>query len=185
MNFFKSEWIVLSIKKINEKEILYKIFFREYGKVIVKKQRKTREKSLDIWYRISCEVITYSGSKNIFPSIWNIKILSYFKIEWKKYSDIEWYLKTIAYLDKQVPEWLPHIDIYDIMCSLHMYDSLQQISYLLIRIKILSYSWDIDIWESEITLHKVICFIERNSIDQILRLQKIPADIEKKLELML
>ena len=185
MNFFKSEWIILSLKKINEKEVLYKVFFREYGKIVVKKQKKNREKNLDVWYRVSCEIITYEDSKNILPSITNVKILSFYITERKTYREIEWYLKTLAYLEKQLPEWLSHTEIYDMIPYLHKETHLTQISYLLFRLKILSFSWYIEIIDEEAILSRVVRFIEKNSIEEILKLKEIPSNIEKKLEKLL
>ena len=185
MNFFKSEWIILSLKKINEKEVLYKIFFREYGKILVKKQKKNREKNLDVWYRISCEIITYENSKNPLPCISNIKILSYFKTDWKTYWEIEGYLKTLAYVEKQLPEWLPHWEIYDTVQYLHTDTVFTHVSYLLIHLKILAYSWDIEVSKHETILYKIIRFIETKPIEEIIKLKQIPQDIETKLEKLL
>lgn len=55
---------------------------------MVKKQKKTREKNLDIGYRISCEIVTRDTSNNALPTISNIKILSYLRIDEKKYIEI-------------------------------------------------------------------------------------------------
>ena len=185
MNFFKSEWIILSIKKINEKESLYKIFFREYGKIMVKKQKKNREKNLDVGYRVSCEIITHNSSEKILPSISNINIISYFKSDWKKYSEIEWYLKTLAYLENQLPEWMPHWELYNLVENLHLDIKLTKSSYLLFRLKILSYSWTIEISKEEVILYKIVQFVQTNGIKDILRLKEVPKDIEDTLEQIL
>ena len=79
MSIFKTEGIVLQVGKYSEKELYYKIFFRDYGILTVTKKKKVREKTIDIGYFISLEIIT-SSQKNVH-TIGNIRVKCFFTSE--------------------------------------------------------------------------------------------------------
>lgn len=101
MNVFKTSGVVLKVQKQNDKQLLYSVFFRDYGKLLVSKKKKTREKPLDIGYCITCEIITKS-SKDIH-TIGNIKILSEFNHTLKDFQTIQKYLEIIHTILKEIP----------------------------------------------------------------------------------
>lgn len=113
MHVFKTEGIVLRMGKVSEKELWYKIFFREYGILMVQKQKKIREKPIDIGYHISCEIITHEHKKA--HTIGNISVLRYFESEKKCYKEIELFLKTLSFLQKNLPDGVPHHELYACM----------------------------------------------------------------------
>ena len=64
MHVFKTQGIVLRMGKISERELWYKIFFQEYGVLMVQKQKKVREKPIDIGYHVGCEILTHEHKKS-------------------------------------------------------------------------------------------------------------------------
>ncbi|MDQ7009242.1 MAG: recombination protein O N-terminal domain-containing protein, partial [Candidatus Gracilibacteria bacterium] len=74
MSIFKNQGVVLKIKKLEEKNILYTILSSDYGKILCNKKLNTREKTLDLGYFIDFEIDVKHGV-NIF-NIKNIQILS-------------------------------------------------------------------------------------------------------------
>ena len=183
MYYFKAEWIILQIKKISEKELLYKIFFKEYGILMVKKQKKTREKWLDIWYHISTEIITHDTDKQTIPTITNIKIKNYFSSDWKNHKSIMSFLLVLMYVEDILPLWTPNDTLYNwILIFLTLQDAISPTSHLLFKLKVRNYNWELISHHQDQDIRKILQFIENNSMQDILKLRKIPEDIEKKLE---
>lgn len=184
MGIFKTQWIVLQVGKYSEKELFYKIFFRDYGVLTVKKKKKVREKPIDIWYLISCEIIT-SNTKNIH-TLWNIKITTFFQTENTPYKNIELFLRLLWNIKKQLPEWSPAYDLYDIL-SLYLKssDPLSIQKLILTHLKIIACMWNL--WEthSDETSRKILKFIHTRSYNDILRLWKIPRETQKHLEYLI
>jgi len=144
MGVFKTYGIVLRQWKYSEKELYYKILFRDYGILTVTKRKKAREKPIDTGYFVSCEIITHA-SKSVH-TIGNIKIHSYFQSEGKKYSEIELFLKMLWKIITQMPEGSPHYEIYDILSYyIEESNSLTYYKLLLTAIKIQCSLWNI--WE--------------------------------------
>jgi len=184
MSIFKTEWIVLQLKKIDEKEIFYKVFFRDYGILSVKKKKKAREKPIDWWYFIACEIIT-QYEKNIH-TIGNIKIKSFFQTEWKSYNDIASFLKILWHIKQELPEWSPHYEIYDILVLFIQNEKhITSVSLLLTQLKIKQCFWNLPDTHIDQTTQKILKFIHTHHYKDILRLKEIPEETQKKLEQML
>jgi len=167
---------------MDEKNLLYTIFFRDYGKLLVTKKQKTREKSIDIWYAINCEINT-SSSRNIHI-IWNIKISNQFIYEDKNYEIIQQYLILLRNILIDIPVWVPHIEIYDTINFLNTESSntnLQKI--ILTQIKIKTILWEISLENKNITIQKVLKFINTHKIHDIFRLGKLENNIINTLKL--
>lgn len=172
MSVFKTEWIVLRVGKTSQKEVFYTIFFREYGILHVTKKAKVREKPIDTGYSINCEIHTYNDKK--MHIIANISILHFFESQWKSYSFIEKYLHIIATVKKEIPNWVPHYEIYDILSL--FWRNQENISWqklLLTHLKILSSLWNLSENHENITTGKILKFIYTNKYSDILRLWKI------------
>ena len=180
MSIFKTSWIVLQLWKISEKQLFYKILFRDYGILTVTKKKKTREKPIDIGYIIDCEIITYKD-RNIH-TIGNIKVLWFFQTENRKYHDIESFLKILSLVSKQLPAWSPHYEIYDILSSLLQQENkLDSQKLLLTHLKIISCLWNLSDSHLDPTTQKILKFIHSSKYNDILRLWTIPEEAIKKL----
>ncbi len=186
MHYFKTEWIILSKKRQSEKEVLYRILFKEYGILHVKKMRKTREKEFDIWYIISCEIITHKNSKDSIPSITNIKIRDFFRPQEKKYNEIIEFLTSINAIIKCLPQWLPHTELYHLWeYMLSRQDELTPLSHILLRLKIQCYNGELTWDHSDPNIKKILRFVQKWTVSDILRLKTVPVEIQHTLKTLL
>ena len=181
MNIFKTQWIVLKVKKINEQDFLYTIFFRDYGKLNVTKKKKTREKTLDIWYGVNCEIIT----KNLrnTHTIGNIQISHHFLYEDKSFKIIELYLKLIKTILSEIPNGSPHSELYEILCFLNIYSkNISQQQILLTYLKILIILKNLEPKHTDVTIEKILKFLNTKHIQDVFKLKWIDLYMEKTLE---
>ena len=184
MSIFKTEWIVIQVWKYSENELYYKILFRDYGILTVKKRKKTREKPVDTGYFIHWEIITHGGKS--VHTIWNIRIQSFFETKDRTYSEIESFLKILSLVKKELPEWSPHYEIYDMLAdAIDSQETLNIDKLILTHIKVIACLWNL--WEShsDETVSKILKFIHGNKYSQIMRLWAIPEESKKHLEQML
>ena len=184
MSIFKADGIVLQVIKLSEKELMYKVLFRDYGILSVKKKKKAREKPVDIWYLISSEIVTKQG-RNIH-NIWNIKILNFFEGSETSYSNIEHFLKILSFVLKELPPWSPHYEIYDIM-SLLIKDQkhLSSQRLILTHLKLIQCFGSLTETHSNQTTQKILKFLHTHHYKDILRLWEIPEEALKNLKQML
>lgn len=181
MSIFKTQWIVLKVKKQSEKEFLYTIFFRDYGKLTVTKRKKGREKSIDIGYNINCEISTKESRE--IHTIGNIKVIDQFSYENKKFEIIELYLTLIQFLLQNIPAGVPHGEAHKIMEEINKQSSsITPENILLAKLKIKSIFGDIQETCSNTTLQKIIKFINSHSIKDIWKLTGIDRSTFEKLK---
>lgn len=181
MSIFKTQWVVIQVWKYSDNELYYKILFRDYGILTVKKRKKAREKPVDIGYLISCEIITHHAKT--VHTIGNIKISAFFETKNRPYSEIESFLTILALIKKQLPEWSPHYEIYDILSlAIDLQETLHSQKFLLTHLKIIAALWNL--WEihSDETTKKILKFIHTNKYQDIIRLWNIPDETQKYLE---
>ena len=184
MHVFKTEGIVLRMGKISERELWYKIFFQEYGMLLVQKQKKAREKPIDIGYHISCEILTHEHKKT--HTIWNIAILRYFESKERPYQEIELFLKNIAILQKNIPDGVPHQELFTILKEiLSLKVALRYQKMLLLSLKIQAILGNLPENHEDTTCQKILKFLHHNSSKDVLRLAEIPEEVKKTLEKLL
>ena len=184
MSIFRADGVVLQVVKFSEKELLYKIFFREYGILSVKKKKKTRERPIDISYYISSEILT--KAKQDIHTIGNIKILDFFDTKNTSYSDIEHFLTLLSRVYKELPHGTPHYEIYDILC--HLIKNSETVSWIqltLTELKITQCLWNLPENHSDMTTQKILKFLHTHHYKDILRLWNIPQETQKILEKIL
>jgi len=176
--------MVLQVWKYSENSLYYKIFFREYGILTVTKKKKVREKPIDIGYLINCEVIT--SSKSSVHTIGNIKIIAFLETSGISYTQIESFLKLLYYIKKNIPDWSPHYEIFDILNTYIPKSNSWNIQlYILTHLKIISCLWELPDTHSDITSSKILKFINTSKYTDILRLWEIPEENIKHLKKML
>lgn len=184
MSFFKTQWIVLQVWKISEKENYYKIFFADYGILTVTKKKKVREKPIDAGYYIQCEIIT-QNNRNIHI-ISNIKILWYFESNNKTYTNIHIFLRIIAYTLREIAPWNPQREVFWLLSQLiEKQNEITTIQLILTHLKLQSVLWNLKIEHSDITCQKILKFLQSHPYHDIFRLWTIPDDTQKKLEQLL
>lgn len=180
MLLFKTKWIILKIHKVQEKDFLYTIFTEDYWKIMCQKKLTSREKSLDIGYLIHFEIETKEDRK--VHKMRHIKILSEFSLSKKTYHEMESYLKLLAYAWKQAPDWVPVYQVLEIFEEVHNYTNITAEKLLLARLKLSSIFWNLpQEYGNEIT-KKILWFVHKNKISQILKLTGISEEIKKELE---
>jgi len=179
MGVFKTKWIILKINKPKDKDFLYTLFTYDFGKITVVKKKNSKEKLLDLWYVVGCEVRT----KEWFDihKVSNIKIWSEFNYENRNFAIIESYLELLSLVFKRTPNWNPIYEIFYILENINLYEDISLVKLTLGKLKILNCLWELDIENKDLTVMKILKFINTHSIKDVLRLSWIDENIELKL----
>ena len=180
MSIFKSQWIILKIKKLEEKNNLYTIITSDYWKILCNKKLNTREKTLDLGYFINFE-IEVKNWVNIF-NIRNIKIISEFNSMWKKYSIIENFLNLLKIVHLKLPEKLINLEVFNTLKEIVKYKNINSVKLILSQLKILNILWLLDLENKNLTIKKILYFINKNNIENILKLTWINDNMESELK---
>ena len=168
MSIFKTKWIIIKIDKIAKNDFLYTIFSYDYWKIKANKKIAKKEKILDIWYIINFEIETKKN--NSIHKIRNIKILSHFNYEKKSFKLINNFLELIALISKNIPEWIPIFEIYNIFYYINNYEKLTDEKILLTKLKIINILWNLTTQSKDKIVEKILKFIHNNNIKEILKL---------------
>jgi len=180
MSIFKSQWIILKIKKLEEKNNLYTIITSDYWKILCNKKLNTREKTLDLGYLINFE-IEVKKWVNIH-NIKNIKIISEFNSLWKKYSTIESFLILLNIVHLKLPEKLINLEVFKTLKEIIKYKNINSVKLVLSQLKILNILWLLDLENKNLTIKKILYFINKNNIENILKLTWINLELEDELK---
>jgi len=180
MSIFKSQWIIIKIKKLEEKNNLYTIFSSDYWKIICNKKLKSREKNLDLGYFIDFE-IDVKPWVNIF-NIRNIKIFSEFNSLWQKYSVIENFMILLNLINKKLPEKLTNKEIFETLKFVIKYKNINSIKLILAQLKILNILWSLNLEHKNLTIKKILHFINKNKIENIFKLSWFDENLKKELK---
>jgi recombinational DNA repair protein (RecF pathway) len=180
MSIFKSQWIVLKIKKISEKNLLYTILTSDYGKILCNKKFNSREKNLDLGFLINFEIEVKLGIN--IHSIKNIKILDEFDFLWKKYSTINNLLILLNIINLKLPEKLVNLEIFNSLKNIIKYKKLTPNKLILSQLKIINILWLLDLENKNLTIKKILYFINKNKIENILKLTWIDQKLELELK---
>jgi recombinational DNA repair protein (RecF pathway) len=180
MSFFKTKWVILAIKKKEWDETIYTFFSFEYGKILIQKKKKIREKPLDLGYVIQCEVVTHDGKS--IHKVKNLKIKSQFLYEQREFSTINEYLILIALIKKLTPDGVTIPEIYKVLSSLHKLKEISEEKIILWELKVLNILGLLK-WENENPLiQKLLKFIDQNSVDTVYKLKWIDESLRKELK---
>lgn len=167
MSIFKTKWFIIK-KKIIEKNEIITFFSYDYWKIIFSKKVNKKEKNLDIGYIINIEIKTNEW-KDIH--LWNnIKIVNELNYQSVDFSTLNSYLELINQIDKNIPLNLQVIEIYEIIDSLNKTNNLNFTKLLLSKLKVLNILWLLNVNHKNITINKILKFIQTNKIEKILLL---------------
>lgn len=180
MSIFKTKWIILKISKIQSWEFLYTIFSKEYWIIKCNKKLSKQEKALDLWYLINFEIITKESVK--IHKIKNIKIISEFKHDKKSFIIINSYLTILALILKKTPIWMPIYELFDLLKILNSIENINELKLVLVKLKVISIFWELDEKNNNLTVSKILKFINLNKIDIIIKLTWINDDILTELK---
>ncbi len=181
MSIFKTHWIILKIKKIDEKKLLYTIFTKQFWKILYNKKYSQKEKSLDIGYAIQFETRVQQWVN--IHSIHNIHITQEFNSIWVWFNRINNFLMLISYVDTHFPLDLQHEEIYETLLQLLQFQNTPQVKnvslkIILIILKIQTLSGSFECHHSDTTIQKILNFIQKNKASNILRLSWITEKYE-------
>jgi len=179
MSIFKTKWVVLKINKITWKDFLYTIFTYDYWIIRASKKKSWNEKAIDLWYLINFEVET--KEKRDIHRIRNIKISLEFICENKNFATINAYLTLLWTVLNNTPIWVPIYEISEIIEAVLNYDKINETKLTLARLKIINILWNLDINHKNITVARILKFINNNKIWEILRLSWISKEVEREL----
>ncbi len=180
MSIFKSKWIIIKIKKLEEKNNLYTIITSDYWKILCNKKLNLREKTLDLGYLINFE-IEVKWWVNIH-NIKNIKILEEFNSLWEKYSTIENFLILLKIVHLKLPEKLVNIEIFNTLEIIIRNKKINSIKLILSQLKILNILWILNLEDKNLTIKKILHFINKNKIENVLKLIWINETLETELK---
>lgn len=180
MATFKDKAIVLKIKKIWEKDLLYTLFSYEYGKIMVNKKFNKKEKNIDLWYIINFEITT---KENIsIHKIKNVKIKSEFRPENKSFFEINFYLEILSLILRETVDWVQNKEIFWIIELLNKKEKIDEIKLILAKIKIKFLFWILWIEHKNQTIEKILKFSYNHKINDIFKLTWINEDLKNILE---
>ncbi len=180
MPLFKTQAIILNQKKIKGKDFIYTIFTKDYWKILVNKKLNSKEKILDIWYIINCEIKT--NEKNDIHQIRNIKIKYEYLNQKRSFSEINSYLEILNYILKNIAIWIVFYEIFDIVEQINKSEKINEIKLILAKIKIKNILWELDINNKDIKISKILKFINQNNIKTIFKLTWIDENLIIKLK---
>ncbi len=181
MSIFKTHWIILKIKKIDEKKFVYTIFTQQYWKLLYNKSYSQREKSLDIGYAIQFETRVKQWVN--IHTIQNIQILHEFKSINVWFNIIHSFLLLLSQIDTYFPLNLEHSEVYETVIDFLQYQEHIQAKnisqkLILMALKIKSLSGNLDESNNNPTIQKILAFVQNNKASNILRLSWITPDHE-------
>lgn len=179
MSLFKTKAIVLKITKIKERDFIYDLFTFDYGKIKVQKKDSKKEKNLDLWYIINCEIET-KAERNIHK-IKNIKIKSEFNYEDKDFLVINLYLEIISYIQNNLPDWVEFKDMFEIIETINDKKNIDETKLILAKLKITNLFWELKLENEDKIIEKILNFINKNKIKEILKLTWIDENLKNKL----
>ncbi len=169
MSIFKTSWVILKISLLKETEILFDVFSYDYWKLKLKAKKSKKEKNLDVWYIINFEVNV--KKENHIHEIKNIKIKSEFDYLWKDYETIFEYLELLKWIDEKCPFGMPIYEIFHILQEINNFENITSEKILFSQWKILHILWLLPGEHKNEKIQKILSFISKESIKNILKLK--------------
>ncbi|MDD2907078.1 MAG: hypothetical protein PHH98_00410 [Candidatus Gracilibacteria bacterium] len=192
MSIFKDKAIVLKIDKVNsnssgekikDKELLYTLFTKTYGKIKANKTYSKTEKSVDIGYSINFEIITSENKK--IHKIKNIKIKSEFNLNKdRNFSEINKFLEILSLIYREIPEGVSFEEIFEIIETINTYENIDLTKLILAKLKIKSLLGTLNIEHKNQIISKILKFIFNSKIETIFKLTGINEEQKKELDLI-
>lgn len=183
MSLFKSSGVIVHISSSNEKEFLFDVFSYEYGKLKLKAKKTKKEKNLDIWYLINFEVNV--KKENTLHEIKNIKIKNEFPYHDKNYEIIYTYLELIQIINQKCPYHLPIYEIYSLLSEINEYENISEEKLIFCQCKALSILWLLPEKHTNQKIQKILSFITKESMKNILKLKWLDENMKKEIQSMI
>jgi hypothetical protein len=100
----------------------------------------------------------------------NIKILSDFTPANKSFDVLQNYLELLALILRNTPEGIQAYGVIDIVQAIHEYENITAEKILLAKLKLLHIFGSLPDEHKNSTIHKILNFIHKQKISEILRL---------------
>ena len=179
MSIFKVSWIILKIQKNADKNFIYTIFSLRFWKIIAVKKVSNKEKNLDLGFHINYEIKTSDKINKIS----NIKIINEFNTINKDFTTINSYLNILYLILKDTAFWIENDEIFEIVNLLNKYNNWAlKVKLILAQLKIKNILWELDISHKNITITKILSFINKNNFPKIIKLTWVNQEIKKELQ---
>lgn len=179
MSIFKTSWIILKIVKQKESEFLLDVFSYEYWKIKLKAKISKTLKNLDTWYIINFEVNV--KKENQIHEIKNIKIKNEFSYLNKDYETIIKYLELIKIVNDKCPFSLPIFEIFNILNEVNILENITSEKVIFAKLKLLNILWLLKIENKNPKIQKILSFIWKESIKNILKLKGLNEEEKNEL----
>ena len=180
MSVFKTHWIILKTQKLKESEFLLDVFCYDYGKLKLKTKKSKDYKTLDIWYNINFEINV--KKENQIHEIKNVKIKNEFDYLQKDYETILEYLKIIKIVLEKTPEHQEIKEIYNILNEINTFLNITKEKLIFAKLKILYVLWTLNIHSNNQTLQKILLFISKENISNIMKLKWLDENTQTEIE---
>ncbi len=178
MSYFKTKAIVLKKQKIKDHDSILQLFSYEYWLISAFRKEISSEKKLDLWYIINCEIET----KNEKNTLKNIKIKSELNYQNLDFSTINQYLHLILLINKNCPKWSPIFEIFEVFEAINNLTNLNSSKIIYSQLKILHILWVLNLEHSNETVKKILIFISKSKIENILKLETCNDEVFRSLE---
>lgn len=169
MSVFKTFWIILKVQKIKENDFFLDLFCYDYWKIKLKAKKTKDFKNLDIWYNINFEIDV--KKQNSIHEIKNIKIKNDFNYINKEYSVLIQYLDIVKLLIEKLPNHEPVYEIYNVLNEINNYKNITEEKLIFSKLKLLNILWVLNIHNSDLNIQKILSFISKESISNVLKLK--------------
>lgn len=183
MSIFKSSGIILKITSLKENEFLFDVFTYEYGKLKLKAKKTKKEKNLDLGYIINFEVNV--KKENTIHEIRNIRIKNEFPYSDKNYEVIYEYLYLLKNIAKECAYNFQICEIYNIFCELNEIQNISEEKIIFSHLKVLNILWLLPDTHKNPTIQKILSFIGKESIKNILKLKWLDEGLKNELKTFL
>lgn len=180
MSIFKTSWVILKISSIKETEFLFDVFSYDYGKIKLKAKKSKKEKNLDVWYIINFEVNV--KKENSIHDIKNVKIKNEFDYLWKNYEIIFEYLELLKLIDEKCPLNMPIYEIFNILNEINNFENITSEKIFFSKLKVFNILWFLPEEHKDQKIQKILSFIGKESIKNILKLKWLDEEIKKDLK---
>ncbi len=180
MSLFKSSGIILKITSLKENEFLFDVFTYEYGKLKLKAKKTKKEKNLDLGYIINFEVNV--KKENTIHEIRNIRIKNEFSYSDTSYEMIYEYLYLLKSIWDNCAYNLQICEIYNVFCELNEIQNISEEKIIFSHLKILNILWLLPEIHQNPTIQKILSFIGKESIKNILKLKGLDENLKWELK---
>lgn len=180
MSFFKTSWIILKINPSKDNDFLFDVFTYDYWKIKLKTKKLKKQKNLDVWYIINFEINV--KKENSIHEINNIKIKNEFDYLWKNYEVIINFLELIKIINEKCPLNMPIFEIFNILNELNNSKNITDEKIIFTTLKALNILWLLKLENSNQTIQKILSFISKESIKNILKLTWLDENTKKELK---